>query len=264
MDNILDKIVQRKLQEVSERKGLHSMKLLESAPLFGRQTLSLETFVRDPSRSGIIAEIKRRSPSKGVINSNISVAGVATGYRDAGASAISVLTDGDFFGGSEEDLMQVRQIVEIPVLRKEFIIDEYQIVESRSIGADAVLLIAAILTPTQLKNFVRLAHALSMEVLLEIHGENELDKAVQAEPDLIGVNNRDLKTFDLSVDTSRKLSSMIPNVFAKVSESGIESPAVIQELKQLGYEGFLIGQTFMQAKDPGCAAKDFIGSLKKT
>ncbi|MBS1542676.1 MAG: indole-3-glycerol phosphate synthase TrpC [Bacteroidetes bacterium] len=263
MENILDKIVRRKLLEVAERTELHPMKWLESTPLFERHTLSMRKFIRDPAKSGIIAEIKRKSPSKGVINNNISVADVAMGYRDAGASAISVLTDRHFFGGSEEDLKQARENVDIPILRKEFIIDEYQILESRSIGADAVLLIAAVLSPLQLRNFARLAHSLSMEVLLEVHGQDELDKALQAEPDLIGVNNRNLKTFDLSVDTSRKLSSMIPDSFVKVSESGIESPAVIQELRQTGYEGFLIGQTFMQATDPGRAAKEFIGSLKK-
>lgn len=259
--SILEEILMHKSREVDDRKALVPMRVLESSYYFERQPVSMRAALLDPDKSGIITEIKRKSPSRGVINSDISVVKVSTGYARAGASAISVLTDTKFFGGSNEDLMSVREFNECPILRKDFVIEEYQIVEAKSIGADAILLIAAALEPLQLKKLCDFAHSLRLEVLLEVHNEHELAANLDAGADMIGVNNRNLKTFELNVDLSRKLAPAIPDSMMKVSESGIESPDVILDLKKHGFRGFLIGQTFMQAENPELAAVEFISQL---
>ncbi len=259
--SILEKILTHKSEEVDERKTRVPIRVLEQSIYFERQPVSMRAALINPDKSGIITEIKRKSPSRGVINSDISVVKVSTGYARAGASAISVLTDTKFFGGSNEDLMSVRDVNECPILRKDFVIEEYQIVEARSIGADAILLIAAALEPSQIKELCDFAHSLRLEVLLEVHDEKELEANLDAGADMIGVNNRNLKTFELNVDLSRKLAPAIPESFVKVSESGIESPDVILDLKAYGFRGFLIGQTFMQAADPELAALEFINQL---
>ena len=181
----------------------------------------------------------------------------------AGASALSILTDKHFFGGSNEDLTTARKFNFCPILRKEFVIDEYQIVEAKSIGADAILLIAAVLSPMEVRKFTDFAHSLALEVIMEVHDETELKNNLAAGVDLIGVNNRDLKTFTLNIETSKRLAPMMPNDVIKVSESGIESPEAIMELKQHGFKGFLIGQTFMQHSRPDKAALEFIKELKR-
>ena len=259
--NILDKIVEHKKREVEENKNFHPIKELEQGIYFSRQTVSLKKSLLQ--QSGIIAEIKRKSPSKGVINPNVSVERISVGYIRAGASALSILTDKKFFGGSNEDLSLARDFNLCPILRKDFIIDPYQIIEAKSIGADAILLIAAVLHPTQLKELSAFAHSLGLEVLMEIHNEEELLSNLDAGVDLIGVNNRNLKTFELNVETSRQLSKLIPDTMIKVSESGIESPEVIIDLKRYGFKGFLIGQTFMQNNIPEEAAMDFINKLRR-
>ena len=261
MKNILDEIVAWKVTEVETRKQRTSVHELESRPLFSRTPLSMKAFIRRKDKSGIIAEIKRKSPSKGIINDQISVTATATGYESAGASAISVLTDAHFFGGSDNDLMTARASVNVPLLRKDFMVDEYQILEAKSIGADAILLIAATLTPPVIHKFTSFAHQLGLEVLLEVHDENELKANLGSGADMMGVNNRNLKTFELSIDTSRRLVPLIPHSFVKISESGIESPAVIKELRGLGFDGFLMGQNFMQQPDPGAAAAHFMREL---
>lgn len=259
--NILDEIVLQKHKEVERGKASLSVKQLELSAYFKRKTISLRDFVLDKKRFGIIAEFKRKSPSKGIINGTAQVGLVARAYSDAGVSGISVLTDENYFGGSREDLMLAREKVKCPILRKEFIIDEYQIIEAKSIGADAILLIAASLRNQQMKQFCQLAKTLGLDVLLEVHNEEELNQSLDVGADLIGVNNRDLKTFEVSIDVSKRLIQKIPKNVPAVSESGIENPATIKELKSFGFSGFLIGQSFMQTNNPGKACHDFINQL---
>ena len=261
--NILDQIIEHKRKEVAERKALYPVKFLEQSIFFESQPVSMKKYIQREDKSGIIAEIKRKSPSKGVINPHVSVERTSIGYMQAGASALSVLTDKDFSGGSNDDLTIARKFNFCPILRKDFTIDEYQIVEAKSIGADAILLIAAVLEASHLESLASFAHTLGLEVLLEVHNEEELKKSLDAGADLIGVNNRDLKTFQLSIEVSKKLAPLIPPSMVKVSESGIESVAAILELKQHGYEGFLMGQNFMQHSRPEVAAKEFIDELRK-
>lgn len=261
--NILEKIIEHKKVEVAERKELYPIKLLEKSIYFESPTVSLKKYVQREDKSGIIAEIKRKSPSKGVINAYVSVERTSIGYMQAGASAISVLTDMEFFGGSSEDLTTARKFNFCPILRKDFTIDEYQIIEAKSIGADAILLIAAVLEPRRLNELAAFAKSLKLEVLMEVHNEEELEANKEAPVDLVGVNNRNLKTFETSIDVSKRLSSLIPDHFVKISESGIDAPAIILELKKYGFEGFLMGQNFMQHSRPEKAAKDFITELNR-
>ncbi|MEO1012789.1 MAG: indole-3-glycerol phosphate synthase TrpC, partial [Bacteroidota bacterium] len=258
--SILDKIVADKRKEVTLKKELIPMRQWEKSLLFDRDTLSLARALRQ-GRSGIIAEHKRRSPSKSVINQNLSVQEVAQGYENAGASGISVLTDGKYFGGSLDDLILARASVNLPLLRKEFIIDEYQILEAKAYGADVILLIAAILDKAQIVTLSQMAKSLGLDVLLEVHNEQELQKSLMPSLDMLGVNNRDLKTFTVSLQTSKSLANHIPEDFVKVSESGISSVTAITELKKYGYQGFLIGENFMKTKDPGESALEFIKDL---
>lgn len=259
--NILDKIVIDKRKEVDLRKSLIPIRQLESSVLFERDTNSLAKNLRT-STSGIIAEHKRRSPSKSVINQSLNVQDIAIGYETAGVCGMSVLTDGKYFGGSLDDLLIARASCHLPLLRKEFIIDEYQIIEAKSYGADVILLIAAILTRDEIKQFSELAKSLHLDVLLEVHNEDELHKSIMPSLDMLGVNNRNLKTFEVSLDTSKQLSELIPNDFVKVSESGISSVEAIKELQPYGYRGFLIGENFMKTDHPGASATAFINTLE--
>jgi indole-3-glycerol phosphate synthase len=261
--DILQEIIASKYKEVEERKALYPIKLLEKSIYFEGPTVSLKKYITRPDKSGIIAEIKRKSPSKGVINPYVSVERTSIGYMQAGASALSILTDSKYFGGSSEDLITARKFNFCPILRKDFTVDEYQIIEAKSIGADAILLIAAALDPARLKQLASTAHALNLEVLLEVHNREELDANLNAGADLIGVNNRNLKTFVTDINLSTSLASFIPNDFVKVSESGIENPQTIIELKKQGYNGFLMGQNFMQHSRPEEACQKFITELKK-
>ncbi|MCK0108937.1 indole-3-glycerol phosphate synthase TrpC [Flavobacteriaceae bacterium S0825] len=259
--NILDKIVRDKRFEVELRKNLIPTKQLENSVLFDRKTVSLASNLRH-SKSGIIAEHKRRSPSKSIINNSLNVQDVAKGYENAGVCGMSVLTDAKYFGGSLDDLLLARASCNLPLLRKEFIIDEYQILEAKAYGADVILLIAAILTKKEIKQFSELAKSLQLDVLLEVHNEAELHKSIMPSLDMLGVNNRNLKTFEVSLDTSKALSKMIPNEFVKVSESGISSIEAIKELIPYGYQGFLIGENFMKTDNPGKSATNFIKALQ--
>jgi indole-3-glycerol phosphate synthase len=260
--NILDEIIAFKKAEVANRKSLYPVKLLEQSVYFSTQPVSLTKYIRREDKSGIIAEIKRKSPSKGVINPYVSVERTSIGYMQAGASALSVLTDTKFFGGSNDDLATARKFNFCPILRKDFTIDEYQIIEAKSIGADAILLIAAVLDQTTLKQLAGFAHSFGLEVLLEVHNEEELKASADAGADVIGVNNRNLKTFELSVEVSKRLAPMMPTTAVKVSESGIESVETIIELRKYGFEGFLMGQNFMQHSRPEAACKEFIEELR--
>jgi indole-3-glycerol phosphate synthase len=259
--NILDQIVARKREEVASAKAKTSVKELEQALYFGRETFSLKDFLLDPSKTGIIAEFKRKSPSKGIINNQVSVEEVTTGYAAAGASALSVLTDHDFFMGHDNDLLAARKVNEIPVLRKDFMVDEYQIIEAKALGADIVLLIAACLTPQEILSFAKLAKSLGLSTLLEVHSQEELDGTLNPFLDVIGVNNRNLKDFTVSIDTSIALAETIPTDFLKISESAIGNPETIKLLKTVGYNGFLIGENFMRTANPGQAMRDFVKEL---
>ncbi|MEQ9403387.1 MAG: indole-3-glycerol phosphate synthase TrpC [Cyclobacteriaceae bacterium] len=260
--DVLEKIITNKKEEVAELKELYPVKLLEQSIYFSGKPVSLKKYVQRPDKSGIIAEIKRKSPSKGTINSHVSVEQTSIGYMQAGASGLSILTDKVFFGGSSEDLKIARSFNFCPILRKDFMIDEYQVIEAKSIGADVILLIAAVLSKDEIKSLGALAQSMGMEVLLEIHNEEELNNSSLDHVDLIGVNNRNLKTFETSVNVSKELATIIPDEFVKVSESGISDPDIIKELRSYGFEGFLIGETFMKTGRPEKTAKEFIQKLK--
>ena len=260
--NILNKIVADKYKEVDLKKSIVSTSQLEQSVLFNRTGKSLAESLKK-SATGIIAEHKRRSPSKGTINQNTNVGQVAISYENAGVCGMSVLTDIKYFGGSLEDLILARASVTMPLLRKEFIIDEYQILEAKAHGADVILLIGAVLSRAEIKVFSKLAKSIGLDVLLEVHNEEELKKSIMPSLDMLGVNNRNLKTFEVSLETSKKLSNLIPEDFVKVSESGISTIEAIKDLKEFGYQGFLIGENFMKTDNPGKSAKDFINKLKK-
>jgi len=260
--NKLQEIVIEKRKQVEEDKKLVQVELLEKSIFFSRQCASLKEYITRKDKSGIIAEIKKKSPALGAINPEIRVETLAKGYEQAGVSAISVLTDTKFFGGYNADLIAARKNTTCPILRKDFVIDEYQIVEAKSIGADIILLIAAILTKEEIVRFTELAHKLGMEVILEVHAEPELEKVYKS-VDIIGVNNRNLETMQIDIATSKSMAKLIPDGFIKISESGIENPEIVLELKQSGYDGFLIGSYFMKHADAGKACAEFIQQINK-
>lgn len=260
MGTILDKIIANKRREVAIMK--------QSVPLEHVRTLSkglscgksMKQSLLD-SDTGIISEIKRKSPSLGFIKEFADVEIIARHYDLAGCSAISVLTDNVFFGGSINDLKIVKANVRCPVLRKDFMIDPYQIYQSKILGADTILLIASALTLDEAYDLGALANDLGMEVLLEIHDETELDY-ISRYTDMVGVNNRNLKTFVTDVSTSYSLADMIPSDKVKVSESGLSNPETVKELRKAGFRGFLMGERFMKEDIPGEALAVFIDKLK--
>lgn len=253
--NILETIIAHKRKEVEQRKQETSISELENGRFFNRKTLSLKEFLLKPEKIGIIAEFKRKSPSKGIINNKDRVEAVTKAYAAYGASGISILTDQEFFGGSLEDVISARDNY-VPLLRKDFMIDEYQIVEAKAYGADVILLIASCLSPAEVKRLASEAKKLNLEVLLEIHDQTELDHICD-EIDLVGVNNRNLKTFEVDLDNSIRLAEKIGDEFLKVAESGIHSVEDIHYLKQHGFIGFLIGEYFMKQENPALAFKEF-------
>lgn len=257
----LQTIIDYKKKEVQEKKDLYPIKLLERSIYFQSPTLSLKKNLEQPQLSGIIAEFKRQSPSKGAINKYADVEHTTMGYHLAGAIAISVLTDAVFFGGKNSDLTTARNYSNCPILRKDFIIDEYQLIEAKSIGADAILLIAAALTKEHILELTRLASDLRLEVLLEVHEEPELDKIIPG-LHIAGVNNRNLRTMDTSLQTSIDLAGKLPRECLKVAESGINSAQQVVQLKKQGFDGFLIGEQFMKKRKPEQACKAFIGEIK--
>ena len=259
--NILDKIIEFKKGEVAENKKLVSLQELQQQENFSRQTFSLKEFLLDETKTGIIAEFKRKSPSKGIINDKADVLDVTTSYTRYGASGLSVLTDTLFFGGTADDLCKARAN-NIPILRKDFIIDEYQLAEARAMGADVILLIAACLSPHRVQELAFFAKSLQMEVLLEIHNEAELQHICD-EVDLVGVNNRDLKTFSVDINRSIELSKQIPADKIKIAESGIGNADTINIFKQAGFKGFLMGEHFMKTENPGEAFEQFVQKLKQ-
>lgn len=260
--NILDTIIAQKKLEVVARKQITSVADLEKGAFFANETLSLKNFLLDKNKTGIIAEFKRKSPSKGIINNTAKVEEVTAAYALHGASGISILTDEEFFGGTLNDLMEAT-IHEVPLLRKDFMIDEYQLIEAKAFGAEVILLIAACLTPATVKQMAITAKSIGLEVLLEIHNEKELEHICD-EVDLVGVNNRNLKTFEVSITTSLNLINKIPNNKPAIAESGISDVDTIVTLRNAGFKGFLIGENFMKQANPSIAFADFVNQLKAT
>jgi len=259
--NILDTIVARKRAEVAERKQRKPLDLIKLDAFYIRDTISLVEGLSRPNASGIIAEFKRKSPSKGVINDRVDLLEVTKGYQDAGASAVSILTDEYFFGGDDQDVVRAREVLDIPILRKEFIIDEYQVHEAKAFGADLILLIAACLTKEEVVRFSTVARSLGLEVLLELHDEDELGHVCET-IDLVGINNRSLKTFDVNIARSLRMAGQLPKDKLKVAESGIDDPAQVKLFRENGYSAFLIGENFMKTNDPGIALHEFRNQIE--
>jgi len=260
---ILDKIIAFKKKEIAKIKAEVPVKKLVESPSFGRTVFSLKKSLLEVGSTGIIAEFKRQSPSKGIINDKATIADVTNGYLDANIAAQSILTDTSFFGGTMADLMEARIInQQKPILRKDFIVDGFQIVEAKAIGADVILLIASCLTSEELKNYGNLATDLGMEVLYEVHSQQDLDKINDLDNKIIGINNRNLKTFAVDLDNSIKLADQIPDTSVKISESGISDPRIIMGLKEYGFQGFLIGENFMKEENPGEACQNFINHIR--
>lgn len=258
--NILDTIIEQKKTEVAARKKVAPPELLQQSAFYQRNTFSLRQFLLDETKTGIIAEFKRKSPSKGIINDTADVEEVTKAYTANGASCLSVLTDTLFFGGATADLEKAR-VNQVPILRKDFIIDEYQVTEARAMGADVILLIAACLTPQRVKELAAFAKSLQLEVLLEIHGEDELQHICDA-TGIVGINNRNLKTFTVDINRSLELGKKIPAGKLKIAESGISDIDTICTFKQAGFNGFLIGENFMKAPDPAIAFAAFVQQYK--
>ena len=258
--NVLDEIIAHKKLEVAKRKSERTITDLEKLPLYNARSFSLKRFLLDSNHNGIIAEFKRKSPSKGTINQVADVVHVTEAYTKNGASALSVLTDEHFFGGSPNDLVRAR-VNNLPIIRKDFIIDEYQIVESKAMGADAILLIAACLSPLEVKQLAEFAVLIGLEVLLELHDETELEHICD-KIDLVGINNRNLKTFDVDIDRSLAMAAKIPSDKIKIAESGISTVENIRLFRKNGFSGFLIGENFMKQENPGVAFEQFVTLLR--
>ena len=257
---ILDEIVRFKRIEVEKRMQARSLSELENSVQFPRKTLSISAALKNTT--GIIAEFKRKSPSKGVINANADVETVTKGYAKHGAAALSILTDENFFGGSFQDIEKVRSL-KIPILQKDFLIEEYQVIEAKAIGADAILLIAACLTPAQVQRLATVARSIGLEVLLELHDETEM-KHLCDEISLVGINNRNLKNFAVDVEQSFRMADKLPTNKMKIAESGITSHHTVKLFREKGFDGFLIGEHFMKDRDPVKAFKKFIDALNDT
>ena len=259
MKDILSEIIANKRFEVDLQKQSISLEQLQNSLETTVKQRSLKEALKSSS-SGIIAEFKRRSPSKGWINRKAQAEDIVPGYANAGASAVSILTDEKFFGGNLKDIKDARPLIDIPILRKDFIVDEYQLYLAKIIGADAVLLIAAALKKEELHALAAKAHELGLEVLLEIHSVEEL-KYINANMDVIGINNRNLGTFFTDVENSFRLAEQLPSDAVLVSESGISDPATVKRLQKAGFKGFLIGENFMKTDNPELALKSFIEDL---
>ena len=260
MANILDRIVLDIKEKIITSKRKYPIELLEKSSLFSRDTLSMRAAITDKQGKAVIAEFKRRSPSKGVINGEADVKDITMGYQKAGASCVSILTNSTFFGGCNEYLTSARSVLNIPILRKEFIVDEYQIVEAKSIGADFILLIAEILTKDEVIRFTTLAHSLGLEVLMELHHENQLDKIIP-EIDAVGINNRDLATFNVDIDKSIAMANKLPKEMIKVAESGLSDYKTAIKMAKKGFSAFLVGEQFMKQNSPAKECKMFIDNL---
>jgi len=253
-NSYLDEILEDAKNSLSERKSLIPLSKLK---LNIEQSEPSRGFIRgikeslEKNKIGIIAEIKKASPSQGVIRKEFNPIELARNYQDANATCLSVLTNRPFFEGSIDHLLEVKRSIKLPVLRKDFIVDEYQIYESKLYGADCILLIVAALSDTQLKDYLELSSYLQLDVLIEVHSEEEMERALNFNPKLIGINNRDLKTFEISLSTTERLSRLATKDIVLVSESGIKTKRDIEKIKSFGVNVFLVGETFMRSADPG-------------
>ena len=261
MKTILDEIVAQKRVEILEKQKIQSIEDFKNSENFNLPIKSSKESILDESKSGMIAEFKRKSPSKGFINKNANVKEVVAGYEKFGASVVSVLTDEQFFGGSFDDLIDAKNVLNIPILRKDFIVDEYQVYETKAIGADLMLLIAECLTKNEVYNLAKTAKEIGLEVLLELHSEDQLEK-VNDFIDLIGVNNRNLKNFEVDIEKSKQILKQLPEDLIKVAESGISDPETVKELRQAGFQAFLIGENFMKAENTTLAFEQFVKESK--
>lgn len=261
--NILEKIIAYKHKEVALLKEIKPISMLEKSSFMDRPIVSMSQHIINPVKSGIIAEIKRKSPSKDIINAEISVEKIGQGYENAGVSGISVLTDTHFFGGTTEDLIAVRKKVNIPVLRKDFMIDEYQIIEAKAMGADTILLIAAGISKEKCFALAEFAQSFGLETLLEVHNENEYYTHFNKHISMVGVNNRNLETFEVSTEISKNVSKILPKEIVKISESGISHIETVLDLKQYDFQGFLLGEAFMKHPEPQLACQKFINEINK-
>ena len=260
---ILDQIIENKRIEIARAKEKISLEELKKGQYFKRKTNSLKQSLLAENSTGIIAEYKRKSPSKGEINMGAGITETTQGYTKAGAAGISVLTDTVYFGGFKEDLVLARENnPKTPLLRKDFIVDEYQIYEAKAWGADVILLIAANLETEEIANLSKKAHELDLEVLLEVHDKEEIDKSPMENVDIVGVNNRNLKNFaENNVNASLELFDFIPKDKVKISESCISHPDTVKQLRKVGYKGFLMGENFMKTGNPAKSLNEFINSL---
>lgn len=255
--DILKKIILRKEEEIADRKQLKSQARLMEQALEANQTLPVRGFVNsmqnklDAELPAVIAEVKKASPSKGVIRENFVPAEIAKSYESAGASCLSVLTDIDFFQGADEYLQQARAACALPVIRKDFIVDTYQVYEARAMGADCILLIVAVLSDAQMATLYQLALDLNMDVLIEVHDEAELHRALPLGATLVGINNRNLRNFDTSLNTTIDLLDQIPDDRIVVTESGIHTAENVKLMRDNNVHAFLVGEAFMRAEDPG-------------
>ncbi|WP_291073316.1 indole-3-glycerol phosphate synthase TrpC [Empedobacter sp. UBA5987] len=261
MKTILDEIVSQKRIEILEKQKTQSIESFRNSENFLLPVKSAKASILDKSKSGIIAEFKRKSPSKGFINKDANVKEVVSGYEKYGASVVSVLTDEQFFGGSFDDFQQAKEVLNIPVLRKDFIVDEFQVYETKAIGADLMLLIAECLTKDEVYHLAKTAKEIGLEVLLELHSEDQLEK-VNEFIDLIGINNRNLKNFEVDIEKSKQILKQLPTDLIKVAESGISHPKTVKELRQAGFQAFLIGENFMKAEYPSLAFEQFVKESK--
>jgi len=259
--HILDKIVAYKKEEVARQKLFVSTKELENRFYFDQEVPSLKAAILSKADGGVIAEFKKKSPSKKNINLFASVSEVTTAYAAADVAGISVLTDNHFFGGAQIDLLEARKAVAIPLLRKEFIVESDQLVEGKALCGASILLIARILTKNEMRDFTKQAHDLGLEVLVEIHNQRELDNCPPA-MDIIGVNNRNLDTFEVDYNNSIHLKNQLPGTLCRISESGILDTATMVMLRREGFDGFLVGERFMRSENPGLACKNFLEAYR--
>lgn len=259
--HILDKIVAHKKKEVEQQKASMSFYQLEQQVYFKQKPPSMKAAILSVAEGGVIAEFKKKSPSKQDINLSADPSSIVSGYAEAGAAGISVLTDTHFFGGGTDDFQYAKRSTTLPLLRKDFMIDEYQLIEAKAMGAAVILLIARILTKQEMKIYTQVAHDLGMEVLVEIHNQEELDNC-PVDMDLIGVNNRNLNTFEVDYENSVRLKNQLPESLCKISESGIHSVETMVMLRKEGFDGFLIGERFMKESKPEEACKNFLSDYR--
>ena len=257
MTGILNKIVQYKKLEVQKLKAVIPLSNLANDYRLKRNSISMKTAIL--KGSGVIAEFKRASPSKGLINAEADVINITQGYQNSGVSAISVLTDSNFFSALEDDLSTARENVDIPILRKDFTIDPYQIYQAKIMGADCILLIAAITTADEIKDLTNVANDLGLDSIIEIHNHEELDK-LSGNEKIIGVNNLNLDTFEVDIETSLQLANQLGEVI-KITESGLGVGSNLKALVKAGYKGFLVGESFMKDINPGMACKSFVDEI---